>query len=195
MDFVSSVTSLTFTAAKDQLHSETKMTFPLPLLRFSVNLTHRGHFIHSRPIDPHVSDMISLSLMSQFVESFTAIVCCLLCLCAAYVWARNWFTCQWFQKAAFITRKQPVKMAERWRCQMLLCRPQSWSVNKSHHYQTAKQSLNVENLELAENQANNSLHSFINTFSCEVFCAPPCTPFTGIADPTMHWPADLWPLL
>lgn len=85
---------------------------PLPLWRFSVNLRHRGHFIHSHPIDLHASDMISLSLMRQFVESCTAIVVCFskasclwrLC-CAAYVWARNWFTCQCSQKAAFITRK------------------------------------------------------------------------------------------
>lgn len=56
----------------------------------------------------------------------------------------------------------------------MLLRPlQHWTVNRFNYFQTAKESLNVENLELAENQTNNSLRSFINTFSCEVFCAPP----------------------
>lgn len=113
-----------------------KWLFPLPLLRFSVNLTHRGHFIYSHPIDPHVSDMISLSLMSQFVESFRAIVSCLLCLCAAYVWACNWFICQWFQKAAFITRKSMAtcKNGGDARC---YCAPRRVGV-LTNHYQTAK---------------------------------------------------------
>lgn len=73
-------------------------------------------------------------------------------------------------------RQQPVKTWERWRCQMLLCPLQHWSVNKSHHYQTTKQFLNVENLD----QTNNFLHSFINTFSCKVFCVPPLVPHLQI---------------
>lgn len=69
------------------------------------------------------------------------------------------------------SRRQPVKMGKGGdaRC---YCAPCSIGVLINHHYQTAKKSLNVENLELAENQTNNSLHSFINAFSCEGFCAP-----------------------
>lgn len=92
-------------------------------------------------------------------------------------------------------RPQPVKIEERWRCQMLLRPPQHWSVMKSHHYWTVQGSL--ANLELAENQTNNPLRSFISTFSCKVFCASPPDPVTGtgFADPHCALTFDLWPLL
>lgn len=73
MDIVSSVTSLTFTAAKDQLHSDTKWLFSPLFLRLSVNLTQRGHFINSHPIEPRALDVSSLFLTCHFVESFTEV--------------------------------------------------------------------------------------------------------------------------
>lgn len=151
MDIVSSVTPLTFTAAKDQLHSETKMTFSAPSSEVFCQSDTQRPFYPPHPIDPHASDVISLSLMCQFAESFTAISAKPLVSCVPVVLRMServiGLPASGFKKllSSPENQRQPVKTGERWRCQMLLRPLQHWSVNKSHHYQTAKRSLNVEN--------------------------------------------------
>lgn len=137
MDIVSSVTPLTFTAAKDQLHSETKMTFSAPSSEvFCQSDTQRPFY----PFPPNRSTCfwhdfsfsdVPVCLVSQplWCVSAKPLVCCV--SCAAFVWARNWFTCQWFQKAAFITRKLTATCKNRGKVAMpdVIAPPQCYQIS------------------------------------------------------------------